>query len=232
MQDKIARQVHQVFGYGLELKERLERRGTAALRGRADQAPRAACWATANCGTWPNTPARGRAATASNIRTSQGRSAGAEPFLGIRYALACWVDEIFIADSPWSQQWTESMMEVSLYGGSSLRAVRFWEQAKKAEARPGTDALEVFLWCVMLGFRGEPARGRDQPAAVDRRRPQAGAGRLLPGVPAAARKGPADVRAGPPRAGAVRHHAPGGRRRRRPGRVRRDLLLIQGPAGQ
>ena len=25
MQDKIARQVHQVFGYGLELKERLER---------------------------------------------------------------------------------------------------------------------------------------------------------------------------------------------------------------
>ena len=60
------------------------------------------------------------------------------------------------------------MMEVALYGGSSLRAVRFWEQAKKAEARPGTDALEVFLWCVMLGFRGEPsAAGINPPQWIE-----------------------------------------------------------------
>jgi len=157
MQEKIARQVHQVLGYGLDLKERLERGerphfeaeqtklkglllGDSELRYVAEFAGESAA------------PQAG-----GNIRTSQGAMRGQEPFLGIRYALTCWLDEIFIADSPWRDQWTESMLEVALYGGSSLRAVRFWEQAKKAEARPGTDALEVFLWCIMLGFRGEPS---------------------------------------------------------------------------
>jgi type VI secretion system protein ImpK len=156
MQDKIARQVHQVLGYGLELKERLghgERPhfeaeqaklkglllGDSELRYLTDYAGEAA-----------------NPAAAGNVRTSQGALRGSEPFLGIRYALTCWLDEVFIADSPWRDAWTESMLEPALYGGSSQRAYRFWEQAKKAEARPGTDALEVFLWCVMLGFRGEP----------------------------------------------------------------------------
>jgi type VI secretion system protein ImpK len=91
---------------------------------------------------------------------------GGEPFLGIRYALACWLDEIFILDAPgpWASRWEASMMEVALYGGSSQRGWRFWEMAKKAEARPGTDALEVFLWCVMLGFKGEPAAAGITPA--------------------------------------------------------------------
>jgi type VI secretion system protein ImpK len=35
-----------------------------------------------------------------------------------------------------------------------------WEQAKRAESRSGSDALEVFFLCVMLGFRGDL---RDQP---------------------------------------------------------------------
>src|SRR5947209_8717920 len=157
MQDKIARQVHQVLGYGLELKERLEHGerpnfdaeqtklkglllGDGELRYSTDYAGEAA----------------GTSVTGGNPRTSQGALRGTEPFMGIRYALACWLDEVFIADSPWSDEWTEKMLEVALYGGSSQRAWRFWEQAKKAEARPGTDALEVYLWCVMLGFRGEP----------------------------------------------------------------------------
>jgi type VI secretion system protein ImpK len=151
MQDKIARQVHQVLGYGLELRERLQRGepahfeaemaklkglllGDSELRYETDYAGEAVN---------PGAPI--------NVRNSQGM-----PFLGIRYALACWLDEVFIADSPWRDQWTASMLEVALYGGSSQRAWRFWEQAKKAEARPGTDPLEVYLWCVMLGFRGEP----------------------------------------------------------------------------
>ena len=72
-----------------------------------------------------------------------------------RYALTCWLDEIFIADSAYSEQWNERKLEVALYGGSSDRAWRFWEQAHLAEKRPGSDALEVYYWCAMLGFRGE-----------------------------------------------------------------------------
>ncbi|HEY1380305.1 MAG TPA: DotU family type IV/VI secretion system protein, partial [Gemmataceae bacterium] len=104
-------------------------------------------------------------ASSGNVRTTVGALRGGEPFLGLRYALACWLDEIFILDAPasWVSRWESSMMEVALYGGSSQRAWRFWEQAKKAEARPGTDALEVFLWCVMLGFKGEPAAAGINP---------------------------------------------------------------------
>jgi type VI secretion system protein ImpK len=87
-----------------------------------------------------------------------GRMAG-ETFLGIRYALVCWLDEIFILDSPWKEQWTENSLEVGLYGTRD-RAERFWEQARKAEARPESDALEVFFLCAMLGFRGDL---RDKP---------------------------------------------------------------------
>src|SRR5262245_45112757 len=163
MNEKISRQVHQVLGYGLELKERLARGerphfeteqaklkgmllGDSELRYQTDYAGE---------GSAP--------AAAGNIRNTQGGLRGAEPFLGIRYALSCWLDEIFIADSPWSAAWTEQMLEVALYGGASQRAWRFWEQAKKAEARPGADALEAFLWCVMLGFRGEPTAANINP---------------------------------------------------------------------
>src|SRR5262249_62306200 len=77
-----------------------------------------------------------------------------EAFLGIRYALVCWLDEIFILDSPWASEWNERKLEEGLYGTND-RAWKFWEQARKAEARPGTDALEVYYLCVVLGFRGD-----------------------------------------------------------------------------
>src|SRR5439155_8386872 len=64
------------------------------------------------------------------------------------------------ADSAYSEAWNERKLEVGIYGGSSDRAWRFWEQAQLAEKRPGSDALEVYYWCVMLGFRGEY---REQP---------------------------------------------------------------------
>ena len=32
---------------------------------------------------------------------------------------------------------------------------RFWTQAKLAQGRSGTDALEVYYLCAMLGFRGD-----------------------------------------------------------------------------
>jgi type VI secretion system protein ImpK len=79
-------------------------------------------------------------------------------FLGIRYVLVCWVDELFILESPWASRWAENKLEARLYG-SNERAFRFWEQADLAVNRPTTDALETCFICVLLGFSGE--RGED-----------------------------------------------------------------------
>jgi type VI secretion system protein ImpK len=75
-------------------------------------------------------------------------------FLGIRYALACWLDEVFIADSVWKEQWNASKVETTLFGINE-RASEFWKQAQRAQSRPTRDALEVYYLCAMLGFRGE-----------------------------------------------------------------------------
>jgi type VI secretion system protein ImpK len=81
------------------------------------------------------------------VRTNKSR------FLGVRYALVCWLDELFTARGPWAEEWNEHKLEVELYG-SNDRAWKFWEQAKLAQNRATTDALEVYYLCVMLGFRG------------------------------------------------------------------------------
>jgi type VI secretion system protein ImpK len=83
--------------------------------------------------------------------------AGAAPqsgFLGIRYALACWLDDIFILDSVWNEQWNANKMEYALYK-LNKRNTEFWEQAQRSQSRPTRDALEVYYLCVMLGFRGK-----------------------------------------------------------------------------
>src|SRR6185295_12479337 len=49
-------------------------------------------------------------------------------FLGIRYALACWLDDIFILDSIWREQWNANKMEYALYK-LNKRATEFWDQA-------------------------------------------------------------------------------------------------------
>ncbi len=87
-----------------------------------------------------------------------------EEFLGIRYALVCWLDELFILHSSWSEAWNEQKLEVSMYGTND-RAWKFWEQARRAETRSGMDALEVFYLCVMLGFRGELHEKSEEVAA-------------------------------------------------------------------
>lgn len=84
---------------------------------------------------------------------------GSAGFLGIRYALVCWLDELFISHTQWGEDWRQHALEVERYRSNDA-AFRFWEQAQRAEGQAGTDALEVFYLCVMLGFRGEY---RDQP---------------------------------------------------------------------
>ncbi len=83
-------------------------------------------------------------------------------FLGARFALACWIDELFIVHSPWEMLWKERPLEVALYG-SRERAGKFWDQADLVLRRPnsprvptppGLDAMETFFLCIVLGFRG------------------------------------------------------------------------------
>jgi type VI protein secretion system component VasF len=150
MHERLARQVHAVFAAGLDVKDRLGRGEKPGFE--AEQARlRNLLLADGELRYAAEYAGEGAAA-----------KPGQEPFLGIRFPLACWLDEIF-ADSPWAQHWAAASMEAALYGGSNQRAVQFWEQAKKAEVRPGGDALEVFLWCAVLGFRGEPDKAGVNP---------------------------------------------------------------------
>jgi type VI secretion system protein ImpK len=146
MQQDIASVVHSVLTYGLRLKERLERgepldfdTEQSELKKRLLSEPEARRWA--------------------EFGGDRGESGRGEHFLGIRYALTCWLDEVFILDSPWGPQWNDRSLERALYD-SRDRGYKFWEQAQRADIRPGTDASEVFFLCAMLGFRGEM---RDRP---------------------------------------------------------------------
>lgn len=94
-----------------------------------------------------------------------GRAAApAAGFLGVRYALTCWADELFTQVPAWRDRWNERKLEVELYGTND-RAWRFWDQAKLASGAGDADALEVFFLCAQLGFRGtladDPARLRE-----------------------------------------------------------------------
>jgi type VI secretion system protein ImpK len=143
MEQELENVIFPIFRQGLLLRERL-RRGDK-------------CDFTLEQGEL-----KGLLRTANEARKWPAYGGDGGPFLGIRYAMTCWLDEVFILDSPWSDRWTERKLEETLYGTND-RAFQFWEQARLAEARSETDALEASYLCVMLGFRGEL---RDQPAKV------------------------------------------------------------------
>jgi type VI secretion system protein ImpK len=151
MHEEIANVAYQIFTYGIRLKQELgaedkpdfalAQRELKGLLQSADKVQQ-----TADFG-------------GDRLAQESSRSRYSGHFLGIRYALVCWLDEIFIIDSPWNDQWNEASLEANLYGDRE-RAWRFWEQAERAGARPSHDALEIFFLCVMLGFQGEK---RDSP---------------------------------------------------------------------
>ncbi len=158
MRDEMADLVHPVFNHGLRLKERLERREhldlpteQAALKALLQTEMQARRLADFGADSLDQTS---MGAARMSMTEVGRRTTSTELFLGVRYALACWLDEIFIGDSPWSVEWNERKIEEALYGTND-RAWKFWEQARRSEARPGTDALEVYYLCVMLGFRGD-----------------------------------------------------------------------------
>lgn len=162
MQDAIVNLVHPVISYALELKAKLER-GEAPAFEIEQAALKGLLLSEMEARRWGDFGGEGGAETmaASAHRGEDVRGRGAQQFLGIRYALVCWIDEVFILDSSWGEKWNEKKMEVALYGTND-RAWKFWEQARRAEARSGKDAVEVFFLCVMLGFRGELRERPDQ----------------------------------------------------------------------
>ena len=154
MKEEIANIVYTVINYGLRLKERLERNEAPDLD--AEQAQLKGLLLTElEARRWADFGGEGmdNRSMVGMTRADIGRR-GPDAFLGIRYALVSWLDEMFILNSPWARQWNEQKLETTLYG-TNIRAEMFWDQARRAEARSGSDALEVYFLCVMLGFRGE-----------------------------------------------------------------------------
>ena len=131
MQEETASLVHSVVTYALDLKARLERGESPAF---------ATEQATLQRLLLNETEARRYTDLASELE--------------IRYALACWLDELFVFHSPWESLWNEHKLEVALFGTND-RAWKFWEKAHRAATRSDADVLEAYYLCVMLGFRGE-----------------------------------------------------------------------------
>jgi type VI secretion system protein ImpK len=153
MQEAIANFVYPVISQALRLKDRLEKGERPEFE--TERALLKSLLTKAEAQRFPDFAGDSVNATA----TSMGRST--ESFLGARFALVAWLDEIFSFDAVWGSRWTDRTFEREFHQTRD-RAWLFWEQALKAEKRPGTDALEVFFLCVILGFRGELADKQEQ----------------------------------------------------------------------
>jgi type VI secretion system protein ImpK len=150
MAHELTSHVLQVLAYGMSLKERILS-GESVLLDAENAKLKSMLWADGSV--------RGHPDYGDNVPRPVQPTA--TDFLGVRYALASWLDEIFIndiasANGSWSRAWKEKSLESELFGGGQERAWRFWLQADLAEKRPGAEAVEAYLWCVMLGFRGDP----------------------------------------------------------------------------
>jgi type VI protein secretion system component VasF len=150
MRSEYAQRVYPVLLKGLELKDRVLRGERPKLLPTQTEFKRL-------LGS-DGAPPWGSASDATHTYTQAD-----DKFLGMRYPLATWLDEVFCEtgtfDSLGQGGWNENKLELSLFN-KQLRDSLFWRQASLAEALPegSTDAMETFLLCTYLGFRGEKAR--------------------------------------------------------------------------
>jgi len=154
MRETIAQLVHPILAQGLQLQARL-RRGEAPDLDEEQSVLKDLLLSDFESRRWRDFGGdRASVAVDDDEQAFDGREHAADHFLGIRYLLTCWLDEIFCNATAWGRRWNEQKLEVEIYGTND-RAWKFWEQAKIARSRPGCDAFEVAYLCVSLGFRGQ-----------------------------------------------------------------------------
>jgi type VI secretion system protein ImpK len=144
MSEELRNQIHKVLGYGLQVKERIERGGELPSLSQEQAMLRGLLLSEREARRWPEYSGDG---------ADGSQAANPNTFLGIRYALVCWLDEIFV-NSRWGTTYLQNqVLEFQLYG-TSVGGWAFWQQADMALARGSREAVEAFFLCVMLGFRG------------------------------------------------------------------------------
>src|SRR5262245_34708680 len=124
MRKEIADLVYPVFTYALRVKEQLAR-GDSPTLSREQAGPKGLLKSESEARRWSDYSGE------QSVGASIAGRGSPSSFLGIRYALVCWLDEIFILDSPWRREWNEKKLETELYG-TNERNEKFWEQAKRA----------------------------------------------------------------------------------------------------
>jgi len=135
VREDLARVVYKVLSLGLRYHRRLEREVGLSLDGVQSELKRELGLSSAR-----------------QANGLMGEPSG--DYWGYRYALVCWLDELFIIYSPWRDQWNPKALEPILFH-DRLRGPLFWRQAALASARADLDGMEVFYLCVLLGFRGD-----------------------------------------------------------------------------
>jgi type VI secretion system protein ImpK len=193
MRRKIANLVYPVLSYGLRLKERVER-GEPVDFDTEQTLLKGLLLDAREAGRWADFGGEGGPVRDVHLaREGDVRGNAADTFLGVRYALVCWLDELFTLDSPWQARWNERKLEMELYGTND-RAWKFWDQAGRADTRRGSDALEVFFLCVALGFRGALGEEPDKLQAwLSATRARIGKVRALEGADVSAYEPPTRV---------------------------------------
>src|SRR5437899_2249572 len=134
MRDELANLVHPIIAHALALKERLDSGEVPHLE--TEQATLVGMLLSESEAR--RVPDFGGDTPPPTIAVASEAPAPAL-FLGARYALVCWLDELFVLYSPWAQRWNEHKLEVALYA-SNDRAWKFWEQARSAATRSASDA--------------------------------------------------------------------------------------------
>lgn len=154
MREAIAQLVHPVLAHGLGLQTRL-RRGQQPDINEEQSVLKDLLLSDFESLRWRDFGGdRASGSFSGDVEALEAREHAGDHFLGIRYLLTCWLDEMFCNESQWGTRWNEQKLEVEIYGTND-RAWKFWGQAGVARSRPGTDAVEVAYLCVALGFRGQ-----------------------------------------------------------------------------
>ncbi len=78
-----------------------------------------------------------------------------------RYAVAALIDEVIQFSSwPGKQQWMTKPLQVSFYG-ETIAGIKFFERLQEVRKRTPA-AVEVYYYCLMLGFSGKYRMGEKE----------------------------------------------------------------------